>query len=82
MSKKEGSLYKYIMTFLYMIIGLALTPSITEQVIHITGEVNLTAGYHNLSGAAKAVATIVPLFWVIIIIGTGLAAIMYWMKKG
>ena len=64
-----------MMTFLFMVVGLALTPTIVDQVGSITG-----TGGDNLTGAALAIAELIPLFWVILIIGIGLAAIVAWLK--
>jgi hypothetical protein len=65
-----------MMTFLFMIVGLALTPTVQEQVTAITG-----VGGNNLTGAALAIATLIPLFWVILVIGIGLAAIVVWLRN-
>ena len=53
-----------MMTFLFMIVGIALTPTVQEQVTLVTG-----VGGNNLTGAALAIMALVPLFWVILIIG-------------
>lgn len=65
-----------MMTFLFMIVGLALTPTVQEQVTAITG-----VGGHNLTGAALAIAGLIPLFWVILVVGIGLAAIVVWLRE-
>lgn len=62
------------MTFLFMIVGLALTPTVQEQVLAVTG-----AGVGNLTGASLAIARMVPLFWIILIIAIGLASIKRWL---
>lgn len=64
-----------MMTFLFMVVGLALTPTVQEQVNAITG-----TGSNNLTGAALAIAGLIPLFWVILIIAIGLAAIVAWLR--
>lgn len=64
-----------MMTFLFMVVGLALTPTVVEQVGNITG-----VGGDNLTGAALAIAELIPLFWVILIIGISLAAIVTWLR--
>lgn len=64
-----------MMTFLFMVVGLALTPTVVEQVAGVTG-----VGGNNLTGAALAIAKLIPLFWVILIIGIGLAAIVVWLR--
>ncbi len=71
MSEKRN-LSGIIMTFLYMLIGLALTPTVAEQV---------ALAAVNLTGAALAIVNLVPLFWVILIIATGLAAILVWLRQ-
>lgn len=65
-----------MMTFLFMVVGLALTPTVVEQVANVTG-----VGGNNLTGAALAIAGLIPLFWVILIIGIGLAAIVVWLRS-
>jgi len=72
--KDMGSLF---MTFLLMVIALALTPTINSSVTDVTG-----TGGSNLTGAAKTLATLIPLFWVVIIIAIGVAAIYVQMKGG
>ena len=57
-------------TFLLMIIGLALTPTVVEQVGLVTG-----VGGDNLTGPALAMADLITLFWVIIILSIGLGSI-------
>ena len=76
MSAQKKDLSGIMMTFLFMVIGLALTPTVVEQVANITG-----VGGNNLTGAALAIAQLIPLFWVILIIGIGLAAIVTWLRN-
>ena len=64
-----------LMTFLFMLVGLALTPTITEQVIAVTG-----VGGNNLTGAALAIAGLIPLFWIILVLAIGVAAIVVWLR--
>jgi len=59
-----------LMTFLLIVIALALTPTIQSSVSAITG----TGGY-NLTGAALTLAGLIPLFWVVIILAIGAAAV-------
>ena len=73
-SRDIGSLF---MTFLLMVIALALTPTIQSSVTDVTG-----TGGTNLTGAAKTLAGLIPLFWVVIIIAIGVAAIYVQMKGG
>ena len=63
------------MTFLFILIGLALTPTITEQVIGVTG-----VGGNNLTGAALAIGGLIPLFWIILVLAIGVAAIVVWLR--
>ena len=74
MSEKKD-LSGILMTFLFMLIGLALTPTINEQVAGVTG----TGGF-NLTGAALAIANLIPLFWVILILAIGVASIVVWLR--
>lgn len=67
-SNKMTSLF---MTFLLMIIGLALTPTVQTSVTAAVGE---------LSGAAATLMGLVPLFWVVIILAIGIAAVYAQMK--
>jgi len=76
MSAQKKDLSGIMMTFLFMVVGLALTPTVVEQVANITG-----VGGDNLTGAALAIAQLIPLFWVILIIGIGLAAIVTWLQN-
>lgn len=75
MSSAKKDLSGIMMTFLFMVVGLALTPTVVEQVAKVTG-----VGDYNLTGAALAIAKLIPLFWVILIIGIGLAAIVVWLR--
>lgn len=74
MSEKKD-LSGILMTFLFMLIGLALTPTITEQVAGVTG-----VGGFNLTGAALAIAELIPLFWVILVLAIGVASIVVWLR--
>lgn len=65
-----------LVTFLIMIVALALTPTVQEEVTGVTG-----VGANNLTGAALSIAALIPLFWVLLIIGVGVAA-MYVQFKG
>lgn len=69
--------------FLMIVIGLALTPTVQELVLTATsGTYNATdgTGIGNLSGAAAAIYLLIPLFWVILVVGIGMAGIMVWLK--
>jgi hypothetical protein len=64
-----------------MVIGLALTPTVQEQVIGATGVANATWP-GNLTGAARAIFLLTPLFWVILVVGVSLAGIIVWLRQG
>lgn len=64
-----------MMTFLLIIIGLALTPTVQQSVTAVTG-----SGGDNLTGAALALGALIPLFWVIIILAVGVAAVYVQFK--
>lgn len=68
--KDMGNLF---MTFLLIVIGLALTPTVQSSV---------TTASATLTGAALALMGLVPLFWVIIILAIGVAAVYVQMKGG
>lgn len=71
---------------LILVIGLALTPTIAESVNNITHANNGTAGFPaggtNLTGAARAIMTLVPLFWVILVIGVVMSGVVIWLRSG
>jgi hypothetical protein len=72
-SKK--SLSGLISVFLLAIVGLALTPTIQENVANITG-----VGGNNLTGSARAIMLLFPMFWVILMIAIPVAYIAIWLK--
>lgn len=68
---------------LILVIGLALTPTIQELVIAPTsGTYNASdgTGAGNLSGASRAIYLLVPLFWVILVIGVVLGGVILWLR--
>lgn len=79
MSYDKRDMGGIVVIFLMIVIGLALTPTVQEQVILATGVANATWP-GNLSGASAAIYALIPLFWVILVIGVGLAGIMVWLK--
>lgn len=84
MSYAKKDLGGIIAIFLMVIIGLALTPSVTELVLSsTTHSYNAIsgAGPGNLSGAARAIYRLVPLFWVLLVVAVGLAGLAVWLKK-
>lgn len=63
------------------IVGLALTPSIQGQVTLFlasgsVGDLNLT-----ISGSTRAIISLFPLFWVILMITIPTAYIAIWLRK-
>lgn len=64
----DNKLSSVVMTFLVLLIGLILTPTIQEQVTNVTG-----SGGYNLTGAALALANLIPVFWVIGIVAICIA---------
>jgi len=80
MSPKHGgshtnSVAELFITFLLIVIALALTPTVQSSVTAVTG-----TGTGNLTGPALALAGLIPLFWVIIIIAIGVAAVYVQLK--
>lgn len=59
-------------TFLLMLLGIALTPTVESTV---------TNQLVNLTGPAAAVADLIPLIWIFLVIGIGAAAV-YKQFKG
>jgi len=68
---KDDKIGGLFMTFLLMIIGLALTGTVQSMVTTAAGD---------LDGAALALMNLVPLFWVIIILAIGIAAVYAQLK--
>lgn len=73
---KKFNMGQLMITFLLIVIGLALTPTIQSSVTAVTG-----SGGNNLTGAALAMANLIPLFWVIIIVAIGVAAVYVQFKE-
>lgn len=69
MANKIGDIF---MTFLLVIIGLALTPTV---------QTSTTAAAAALSGASATLCGLVPLFWVVIILAIGIAAVYIQLKR-
>jgi len=67
-----------ISVFLLSIVGLALTPTVQSQV---TSLVASGAGKGNLTGSAKAIMELFPMFWVILMIAIPVAYIAVWLKE-
>lgn len=71
MADKQNKMTALFMTFLLIIIGLALTPTVAET---------STTAAAALTGAAATLMDLVPLFWVVIILAIGIAAVYFQMK--
>lgn len=67
-----------ISVFLLSIVGLALTPTVQSQV---TSLVATGLGKGNLTGSAKAIMELFPMFWVILMIAIPVAYIAVWLKE-
>jgi len=74
MSEKKN-MSGLIKVFLLSIVGLALTPTIQENVTGVTG-----TGGDNLTGSAKAIMELFPMFWVILMIAIPVAYVAVWLK--
>ena len=72
MKMNLGSL---IVLFLLAVVGLALTPVIVESVVSVTG-----TGGSNLTGGAKTIMELFPLFWVILMIAIPVAGVALYLK--
>lgn len=66
-----------IALLLILVVGLALTPTIVDL---CTTAGAGGAGVKNLTGAALAIVNLVPLFWVILLIGVVLVGVIAWLK--
>ena len=66
-----------IALLLILVVGLALTPTIVDLVATSVGG---GSGADNLTGAAAAIIALVPLFWIILMIGVTLAGIVVWLR--
>ncbi len=64
---------------LILVVGLALTPTVVELVATAVGG---GQGADNVTGAAAAIIALVPLFWVILMIGVVLAGVVVWLRSG
>ena len=86
MSEKKKSMAGLILVFIMAVVGLAFTPSISEAVTLITHVNNGTAGFPptgtgNLTGAARTVVALFPLFWVIGLIAIPVYYVRMWLKS-
>jgi len=73
---RQINMGELFMTFLLIIVALSLTGTVSESVISVTG-----VGANNLTGAARSLALLVNVFWVILILSIGIAAIYYQFKE-
>jgi len=76
MSTKK-SIGGLISLFLLCVVGMALTPIIQEQV---TSVCNVSADYP-LSGSARTIMLMFPLFWVILMIAIPVAGVAVYLKN-
>ena len=67
-----------IALLLILVVGLALTPTIVGLVATAVGG---GSGVDNITGAAAAIIALVPLFWVILMIGVVLAGLIVWLRS-
>jgi len=77
MSEKKG-MSGLLAVLVLSIVGLALTPAIQAQVTTIlaTG----STGDLNMTGSARAIIGLFPMFWVILMISIPVAYIAIWIK--
>jgi len=74
MGDKSNKMTSLFMTFLLMIIGLALTPTVASSVTTAAAAAGI------VGTAAATLLGLVPLFWVVIILAIGIAAVYAQMK--
>lgn len=83
MSEKKN-ISGLLKVFILAIVGLALTPTISENVAYITHANNGTAGFpaggNNLTGSARTILVLFPLFWVILMIAIPVAYVALWLR--
>lgn len=83
MSEKKN-MSGLIKILLLSIVGLALTPTIQNNVDYITHANNGTAGFpaggNNLTGSSRTILALFPLFWVILMISIPVAYVAVWLK--
>ena len=80
MSHEKRDLGGIIMIFVMLIVGISMTPTVQDLVGTATGTFNASTAPGNLTGAARAIFLLVPLFWVILIVGIALAGVVIWLK--
>ena len=66
------------------VVGLALTPTLQENVANVThannGTAGVPAGGNNLTGASRTILALFPLFWAILMIAIPVAYVAVWLK--
>lgn len=72
---QKKSIAGLIQVFLLAVVGLALTPVIQESVTNVTG----TGGF-NLTGSARTIMLLFPMFWVILMIAIPVAYVAIWLR--
>ena len=77
MAHHEKDMGGIMVLFLILIVGLALTPTVTEMVLDVT---NSSGADANVTGAALAIMRLVPLFWVILVVAVVLGGVIVWLK--
>jgi len=80
MSEKKG-MSGLLKILVLSLVGLAVSPAIQSQVTTITasgssGDLNLS-----LAGSTRALITLFPMFWVILMIAIPVTAIALWLKS-
>jgi len=78
MSEDQRNMGGLLKVLILSIVGLALTPSIQAQVTTIlaTG----TTGDLNMTGPARAIIGLFPLFWIILMIAIPVYFLSIWLK--
>ena len=72
-----GRLETIFTTMLSLVVALALTGTVQASV---TEAVSSGLGKGNLTGSAKTLCNLVPLFWVIMVLGIGIGAVYFQFK--
>lgn len=74
---RKGSIGNIILVMVGLVVGLSLTGVVQAAV---TTAVASGSGKGNLTGAAKTLCELIPLFWVIMLLGIAVAAIYMYFK--
>jgi len=75
-----------ILVCIMSVIGLALTPTIQENVLGVTSTGSFGAGlanstFNNLTGSSRTIMLLFPMFWVILMIAIPVAYISIWLRS-